>query len=100
MLREVGLSLLKIEGRNLAAGPFSDRIIDKSNYLIELNSRLGKTLPLVLAADWMLIAENREISSQNTKPYQNKRNSNLLQNIYTKYKRWLNLSLSRRQQTR
>ncbi len=100
VLREVGLTLIKIEGRNLAAGPFSDRIIDKSNYLIELNSRLGKTLPLVLVADWMLIAENKEISSQNNKPYQNKRNSNLLQNIYTKYKRWLNLSLSRRQQTR
>ena len=97
VVREAGLSLIKIEGRNLAAGPFSDKIIDKNNYLIELNSRLGKTLPLVLAADWMLIAENKEISTQNNKPSQNRRNSNVLQNIYTKYKRWLNLSLSRRQ---
>ena len=96
ILTEAGLSCKKIEGRNFAAGPFSDKIIDKSGRLIKWNSSLGKVLPLRLATDWMLIAEFSALTSSKTKTVYSPVKLNLLQKLYTRYKRWLNLYLSRR----
>jgi SAM-dependent methyltransferase len=97
ILQAAGLFLKRIEGRNFAAGPFSDRIIDKSRVLIEWNSYLGKILPLKLATDWMVVAENRETQSSSTKPQYSEVKLNLFQKVYTRYKRWLNLYLVSRQ---
>jgi SAM-dependent methyltransferase len=97
ILQEAGLSLRRIEGRNFAAGPFSDRIIDKSRILIEWNSYLGKILPLKLATDWMLVVENLETQPSSKKPQYSEAKLNVFQKIYTKYKRWLNLYLAARQ---
>ena len=96
ILQEVGLSVLRIEGRNFAAGPFSDKVIDQSNYLITLNSNLGKILPLRLATDWMLIAKRTETLPQGNNAKNQPPKLNPLQKIYTSYKRWLNLYLSER----
>jgi 2-polyprenyl-3-methyl-5-hydroxy-6-metoxy-1,4-benzoquinol methylase len=100
ILQDAGLSLQRIEGRNFAAGPFSDRIIDKSSYLIEGNSYLGKILPLKLATDWMVVAENLETQPRGQESQYSEVKLNSLQRIYTRYKRWLNLSLTHRQENR
>jgi 2-polyprenyl-3-methyl-5-hydroxy-6-metoxy-1,4-benzoquinol methylase len=97
ILQHAGLSLKRIEGRNFAAGPFSDRIIDKSSFLIEWNARLGKILPLKLATDWMMVAENLESQPSRINSQYGDVKLSLLQRAYIKYKRWINLYLADRQ---
>lgn len=97
ILERAGLSLKKIEGKHFSAGPFSDRIINKSERLIKLNARLGEKLPLVLAAGWMLIAENTQDRIGKIKFSEMEKDPNFLRKIYTQYKRWLNVHLANRQ---
>jgi 2-polyprenyl-3-methyl-5-hydroxy-6-metoxy-1,4-benzoquinol methylase len=89
-----GLSLKKIEGKHLTAGPFSDRIIDKSEKLIKLNAYLGEILPLELTAGWMLITEKAKCRLARIKYYELKKRANLFRKIYSRYKRWLNIHLA------
>ena len=97
ILKDAGLSLQRMEGRNFAAGPFSDRIIDKSKFLIEWNAHLGKILPLKLATDWMLVVEKLEAQPGGLDAQSSEVKLSLLQKTYTRYKRWLNLHLAYRQ---
>ena len=97
ILQAAGLTLKKIEGRNFAAGPFSDRIIDKSTFLIERNAYLGKILPLKFATDWMVVAENLGPQPSSIDSQHLGVRLNLFQKAYTRYKRWLNLHLAHRQ---
>lgn len=96
VIHEAGLSLTRIEGRNFAAGPFSDKIIDKSSYLIKINSFLGKILPIRLATDWMLVAEIIESRPDRLNLPRHPFKIGLFHQIYTSYKKWLNLSIARR----
>ena len=91
ILAEVGLSLKKIEGKHFAAGPFSDRILNKSKKLVELNAKLGKKFPLVLVAGWMLVAENKENRSAQIEYSDLIKGANIFRRWYSKYKRLINV---------
>ena len=91
IIAEAGLSLKKIEGKHLAAGPFSDRIINRSEKLIKLNAYLGEKLPLALVAGWMLITEKTKDQSTRMKYSDLKNRVNLFRKVYSKYKSWLNV---------
>lgn len=96
IMKESGFSITKIEGKHLAAGPFSDRIIDKSEKLVKLNAYLGGKLPLRGVAGWMVIAKKSEDQSGRIEYAYREKRVNFFRKIYSRYKRWLNLHVARK----
>lgn len=96
ILFEAGLSLKKFEGKHLTAGPFSDRIINRSEKLIKLNAYLGEKLPLQFVSGWMVVTEKIKEPKVGSESPSLKSHINIIKRIYSGYKRWMNLKLADR----
>jgi 2-polyprenyl-3-methyl-5-hydroxy-6-metoxy-1,4-benzoquinol methylase len=97
ILSSAGLKLIKMEGKHLFAGPVADRIINKSEWLISLNSYLGNKLPLQLVSGWMLIASKSSDEPKTNKAHHVIDPLHPIKKIYADYKRWTNIYLAKKE---
>jgi hypothetical protein len=65
MLDGAGLEIVGFENKIFLAGPFSDRIINKSRRLIDLNIKIADRLPHFLASGWMFAVERKDQTVKN-----------------------------------
>ena len=64
LLNECRLSVIKMENRRFLSGPFSGRILSKSEILINWNVKVASKLPYFLVSSWMFVAKHREADEE------------------------------------
>ncbi|MBA7691237.1 Ubiquinone biosynthesis O-methyltransferase [subsurface metagenome] len=60
LVEGVGLSILKRRNRRFLSGPFANRLLLKSERLMDWNARIADKLPRCLVSSWMFVIEQAE----------------------------------------
>ena len=55
LVEEAGFSILKRRNRRFLSGPFSNRLLSKSERLMDWNAKIADKLPLFLVSSWMFV---------------------------------------------
>lgn len=54
------LKIIKRENRRFLSGPFSDRILSKSELLITWNTKIANKIPYLFVSSWMFVVEHQK----------------------------------------